>query len=844
MKKSLLLTSITILFVVAANAQQWMKAPYLKTDKQTADYFTICNAFNQYWGNKPYEKGHGYKQFKRWEYFMESRSYPDGKLYNPQRYLNAKNDFAKKYSDNSVSKYSGNWSPLGITEWTNGNSGYNPGNGRINFIAVHPTNPNTILIAAPSGGIWKTIDGGATWNTTYDSLTLLGTSCVVFDPVNPNIVYVGTGDRDASDTQSLGLLKSVDGGNTWQTTPLTYSTPNSNSINKILINPLKTSTIFFATESGVYRSLNAGNSWTQIYSGSRVTDLKYRPGDTTTIYGGGEKFIRSVDNGQTFNPVTSGTPDHAARFEIAVTQADPNYVYILVANDTNYAFRGIYRSTNSGANFSTRCELPNILGYDQSGNDDAGQGWYDLAIEASPTDAERIFTGGVNVWTSADGGVNMSLVSQWYYNSGFEYTHADIHFIGFYGSKLYVGSDGGIFVSADQGNTFSDLSAGLGITQFYAMGTNGKNPDIIAAGAQDNGSNILQSGAWTHIYGADGFEAIVDPVQDGRVFSSWQNGGINRSDDYGDNQTDISVYTDPVGGAWLTPYCMHPSDHLMLFAGYGDVYKTTDAGNTWNAISTNLTSGSSIKELAVAPSDPNTIYASVSSGLYRTHDGGSTWQSSTPFPGLYIKSIAIDETNPNKLWICGTSSSQDRVLYSVNGGQSFTNITGTLTDLGFNCIVHQQGAYDALYLGTETGVYFRDTLSNQWVSFSVNLPNVIVSELEINYNLGLIRAATFGRGIWETFLSSTGINEEINNSELLIFPNPAGSIVNIEFQEPLKNDCELLLFNIIGKKLASVKALKGSKTQQINLEKFVSGTYFLRAEINGKLVIRKIIHVN
>jgi hypothetical protein len=291
---------------------------------------------------------------------------------------------------------------------------------------------------------------------------------------------------------------------------------------------------------------------------------------------------------------------------------------------------------------------------------------------------------------------------------------------------------------------------------------------------------------------------------------------------------------------------MHPSDHLMLFAGYGDVYKSVDAGTSWNPISTNLTGGSSIQKLAVAPSDPNTIYASLSSVLYRTHDGGTTWQSSSPYSGLYINSIAVDETNPNKLWICGTSSSQDRVMISQNGGANFTNITGTLTDLGFNCITHQKNANDALYLGTETGIYYRDTLSNQWISFCTNLPNVIVNELEINYNLGLIRAATFGRGIWESPLynSGAGIKESRNNSEFSVLPNPAASYINVAFSSPLKNDCELILFNISGKKILSVHAVKGSVSKKINMEELVSGTYFVRAEIDGRPLIRKIVHIN
>ena len=491
MRNIRILIILFFIIPIAVLAQPWMKAPYLKKANEKADFFEICQAFHNYWGNAPYVKGKGYKQFKRWEYINFPRCYPDGAILSTERYYKAVQEIVKDYKAGGERADNSSWTPLGITDWENGPNGYNPGNGRINTVRVDLTNSQVLYVGSPSGGLWKSIDGGNTWNTTFDEMPHLGVSTIAIHPDSSNVIFIGTGDRDAYDTQSIGIYKSTDGGNTWLPSGLNTADP-WNSINKILFNPLNPTTMFAATGYGVYKSTNSGHNWTNVYSSSGVKDLVYNPADTSVLYGSGGYFIRSDDGGSTFTQNTL-LPNDTIRLEIAVTPANPAYVYVASSNAANQ-FGGLFRSIDAGLTFTLKSDTPNIFGYEMNASDSAGQAWYDLAIAASPTDADQIFVGGINVWKSDNGGQNWTISSHWVFDTLLIYTHADIHYLGFSGNRLYCGSDGGVFYSDDVGLTWTDISAGLGITQFYRIASSPIDPNFIVAGAQDEGSNKLQGG--------------------------------------------------------------------------------------------------------------------------------------------------------------------------------------------------------------------------------------------------------------------------------------------------------------------------------------------------------------
>jgi len=861
MKKAIFLMLLIGLAIHTVHAQPWMDSVYLGKNKSKANFFDIQKAFYKYWGDRPIsnlkndnnakneskesELG-GYFQFKRWEYLNAAISYPDGKLPSPLKYWNEylKFNASEKKPDKDV--LTNSWTPLGLLNWTCGNSGYSPGNGRVNAITVDPNNPSVIYIGSPSGGVWKSVDGGATWNTGSDYMPRIGVSTIAVDHNNSNIVYIGTGDRDASDCAGIGILKSTDAGATWNMTGM----DNSSSgvvVCRMLINPQNSNSIIAACGDGMWKSFNAGATWTK-WSGSSAQfyDVEFKPGDTTIVYAAtGGAFYKSTNGGLTFTNITSGLPSSCDRYEIAVTPANATYVYVVASNNSDDTYKGLYRSTNSGTSFTTRSTTPNVLGYATDGSDNSGQGWYDLSMAVSPTNADEVYLGSINQWKSTNGGTSWTNLTDWTYppNVAGQYTHCDIHEMIYPagGTKIYTGTDGGVFYSANGGSTWTNISSGLGITQCYAMGGTEANANLIVAGMQDNGINKYSgSSTWSQLYGADGFECAIDSTNSNVMYAEVYNGSMMKSTDGGNNwSTDVQ----PSGqsGAWCTPYFIHPTNHNLLFMGFNDVYKSTNGTSSWTAISNNLCS-SSLTSLASAPSNANYVYAAYTSDLYVTTNGGTTWATKTPNSSISITGITVDKNNPSKLWICGTGTSASKVYVSTNAGNTWTDITGNLTNLGFNCIIHQRSANDDLYLGTQVGIYHKDSTSANWTSYNSNLPNVSVSWLDINYAAGLIRAATFGRGIWESALYTVvNVKENELNNLLTVFPNPAKDNFTVQLNIETEKNIRLSLFDVIGRVVKSVDmgSLK-SLNYSFDVSNLVEGTYFIKVEAGDSFVVKKV----
>lgn len=754
MKK--LLRSLIAIAVIASvskigSAQTWFEM----MDDPNANFYDIQAAFNQYWQGKDHtEKGKGWKQFKRWEWFMEPRVYPTGERFSPdlayRNYLQWLDEQPAHRSPN------GNWVSLGPnTVPSNGG-----GAGRINKIAFDPQNSSIMYCGGPASGLWKSTNGGSSWTlvTSSNNWGSMGVTDIAIHPTNSNTIYVATGDGNASDTYSIGLLRSTDGGNTW-TNLQNWTINQQRTISRVLINPSNPQIIMTFGSNGIWRSTNGGTSWTQVSTAS-CKDAEFKPGDPNTVYAAGSSFRRSTDGGATWTTVSLPLTG-IGRIAIAVTPANPNYVYLLAANNSDSGFRGLMRSTDSGASFTTRSTTPNILGWD-NGGDSGGQGWYDLCIAASPTNAEEIFTGGVNIWRSTNGGTNWTLNSHWYGGFGKPYVHADIHYLTFgpgSGTTVWAGTDGGIFRTTNSGTNWSDLSSGLNIAQIYRLSVaqQAASPNLTLTGWQDNGTNRLQGPNWSQRLGGDGMECIISHTDTSRMLGSLYYGEILRSTNGGGS---FSAWVNSGGsgvnadGAWVTPYVMSATDHNRVFIGKNQVYRTNNAWGTtsWTQVG-NITTGGNITALAVAPSNDNYIYAAKGSALWVSTDG-STFVNRTPSGGGSITYIAISNTDPNKAWITFSGFGSTKVMMTTNAGQSWTNYSTGLPAIPANCIVYQNNSNDALYVGMDIGVYYRDASMSSWQAFNNGLPNTIVNELEIKYSSQRIRAATYGRGLWESDLYS------------------------------------------------------------------------------------------
>jgi PKD repeat protein len=730
-----------------------------------ANFYETQAAFNAYWQDRPYERGKGYKQFKRWEYKMAPRVYPSGDVkLASQTYRNYKQWEDERAAAGIPKSTNGTWSIVGPTGKPTGG-----GAGRVNFVRFDPNNTNIMWAGTPDGGLWKTTNGGTSWTTNTDQLAVIGCTDVAIDPTNTNIMYLATGDDFGTDTYSIGVLKSIDGGATWNTTGLTWTVNQGRTIGKILINPSNPQIVMAFSSAGIFRTTNGGSSWTQPAGTFACSDAEFKPGDPQTIYACGTSFKRSTDGGLNWT-TAAGLPSstNLSRMSIAVTPANPAYVYILNAG-TDYGFFSLVRSSDSGANFTTRMaktSTNNILGWD-SGSDTGGQGWYDLAIAASPTDAETVFTGGINIWKSTTGGSSFTKTSVWT-SSTSTYVHADIHdliFLPGSGTTIFTGCDGGVFKSTNTGSGWSDLSSNLAIAQQYRFSLSTSSANLILAGHQDNGTNRTSTTSmttWTEVGGGDGMDCFIDRTNNNRQISSIYYGQYYRTLT---GATTFSSITNPAGeGAWVSPIKQDPVDaNIAYSAGRTALYKSSNiwaSTVSWTTMGTPQGTGSII-EMAIAPSNNQVIYSlkTGSGGVSKSTNGGTTFTScANPTTAAAPTWVAVSNTDPNVVYVVYSGySASNKVFKSTNGGTSWTNLSTGLPNVPVNCIVYHNGnsAGDGIYIGTDVGVYYRDNSMTSWVDFSAGLPNCAVSDLEIYYATGRLRAATFGRGTWDSDLYSS-----------------------------------------------------------------------------------------
>lgn len=711
--------------------------------------------FNSKTGKRREEKETpGYEVYKRWEAFMEPRVYPSGDLTLPSTsYVEAV--AASQASSTNRSMPAGAWTHFGpATAPAGGNVG------RVNFVRQDPTNTSTIWVGSPSGGLWKTTDGGSTWNTGTDNLSLIGVSDIAINPANTSIMYMATGDGDASDTYSVGVLKSTDGGVTWNTTGLTWAVNLGRVINRLLINPSNPNILIAACSNGIYRTTDAGVTWTQVLTGASMKDAEFKPGDPTVVYACGTRFYKSTNSGQNFTQVTAGLPASTAvdRLAVAVTAADPTYVYVVAGSAADDGFYGLYRSVDSGTNFTTRSTTPNLLGWSSTGNDAGGQAWFTLAIASSPTNKDEVVVGGVNIWRSTNGGTSWAINAHWT-ATGAPYVHADIHDLVYQnGTTLFSGCDGGIFRTSNNGTSWFDISSNLKIAQMYGFGQSTSNATITLSGWQDNGTNRSSGSTWAEVMGGDGMKAFIDWSNDLYMYGEQYNGDFNRSSDGGNNWTAITSGITETG-PWVTHWMQDPVTAATLYAGFDNVWKSTNRGSTWTKISTFSTSGK-VYSIAVAPSNPQVIYAAKSASIQKTTNGGTSWTNITgtlPVSSASITYVAVSPTNPNKVWVTFSGySSANKVYHSTDGGTTWTNYTTGLPNLPVNCITYQKFTSNGLYVGTDAGVYYRDSTMSSWLAFNTGLPNVIVTQIEIHYGVGKVRASTYGRGLWESPVYTSG----------------------------------------------------------------------------------------
>jgi len=798
----------------------------LKEIQESAEnYFTI----------KGKGKGSGYKQFKRWEYNAIRLQDEQGHLKNELSNIEELNQLNKINNKNGLKSASitGSWEALGPVSY-HATSGYNPGVGRITSISVDNRNPNHIIVGSETGGVWRSGNKGKTWTPLCDNFSNMRVYALAIDPTNSNVFYWGS---------SNGIIyKSNDAGASW-TKVATFS--HFGNVNKLLIDPTNPSKVFATCSyNGIFKSTDGGRNWQKVTNDYTGLDIEFKPGDYNTIYATGSQFHKSNDGGKTWSTIT-GTFGSGVKM-IGVSPDEASTIYVLEEKDG--MFGGLYVSTDNGSNFTKKNHADkNYFGYSIDADDSRGQAPRDMAIAVSPHNINEVHIAGILTFRSIDGGSSFTATSDWIpYNASYSnigYCHADVDDMAYFGNELYVVTDGGVFVCENTANVnadyYKDLSTGMGIHQFYRIGLSNTDPVIISGGAQDNGTSAYVNGSWKSWLGADGMESFVDKNNHSIFYGTMQEGILCKSED-GANSfyyvTPLDNNENELEGNWVTPFEQDPIEENRIYAGYNQVYKSDDGGNKWIAIS-QIFSGN-LNHLKIAASNNKVMYVALGYELYKTTTGEGMWSKISGFTG-YINSIAIHPTDPNRVAIATTSS--NKIYITTDGGDSWQVKNTGLPNFSALCLVWDK-VDNGLYLGMDYGVYYINDNLSAWQLYNNLLPNVMINELEINFADNKLYAATYGRGLWRTDLyknTATSAKDLETTVNYNIFPNPASSILNIQWKEPGKK-AELRIFNVHGKLVYYIKEADLNNFA-IRTDDFTNGIYFIRINSSKGIYTQKIV---
>lgn len=684
----------------------------------------------------------------------------------------------------------GQWTALG------------PGNigGRVRTIAINPLDANHILLGSVSGGIWKSTNGGGSWAPVNDFMGNLAVSSLVFDRLNPNVVYAGTGEGffPSDAVRGFGVFRSTDAGQTWSLLPSTN--PGNADFGWFWVNRLAAhgSLVVAATRTGVFRSTDFGNSWTRTLD-RQAFDVRIdtRNSDNVVV-GHNQGYVSaSADGGRTWTTTLLGQTSGdwvGGRVEIAFAKSQYGSVYA----SADIGSGAVYKSTNGGFSWSLVSDASYV------GN----VSWYNNAIWVDPTNSEHIIIGGLNLKRSFDGGRTFSLISKW---EDAPYSpHADHHAIvsdpdydGISNRTVYFGNDGGIYKAANIYNVNSDrtsngwtnLNNGLAITQFYSgAGVASAGPRIIG-GTQDNGSLIYTgTDRWSTFFGGDGGYSAIDPNDGNYIYGEYVYLSLHRSTTGLSSAPQANWICDGIGDAWrgacggtgqanfIAPFILDPNNSNTMLAGGASLWRSVNikAGTpTWSSIKPSI--GSLISSIAVAKNNSDIIWVGYNDGtVFKTVNGRSTSPIWTMVKGPNYRmalKILIDQDSISTVYVTYGGYDSGNVYKTVDAGNNWTDISGALPQTPVRSFARHPLNANWLYAGTEVGVFASTNGGGNWSVINDGPANVDIDDLFWFDNTTLV-AATHGRGIFKTTVASktepvrTIRLSKIGNGSVL--SNPAG----------------------------------------------------------------------
>lgn len=703
--------------------------------------------------------------------------------------------------------------------------------GRVVDFAVNPYNHSEYFVAAASGGVWKTSNAGITYNPVFDGEGAYSIGCVEIDPANTNVVWVGSGENNNQRSVAYGdgVYKSEDGGKSWKNVGL----KNSEHIGMIAIDPKNSDIVYVAAygplwspggDRGIYKTTDGGKTWKQILFVSENTgfnEIHMDPRYSNVLYacahqrrrqvfayisGGPESNIyKSTDGGVTWDTLRKGLPEvDKGRIGLAISPVNPDYVYAIVEAADKKG--GVFRSTNRGESWDKM-------------SDNVTSGNYYQEIFCDPKDVDRVFYVDFWVMMSRDGGKTFNKIGE-------KYKHVDNHALWIDPDDtrhLLVGCDGGVYETYDFGANW-EFKANLPVTQFYKVAVDNSFPFYyVYGGTQDNNSlgvpsrttsaNGITNADWFFTLGGDGYETQVDPEDPNIVYPQYQYGGLSRFDKKSGENVDIR----PVEGEnepalrwnWDAPLLISSHKHTRLYFGANKLFRTDDRGDSWTAISGDLSRQLDRNKLplmgrvwsmdAVAKNQSTDIYGQLVSisesyfdenhlvvgtddGLiWVTRDGGKNWTKVDNIPGVpertYVNQIIASQHDKNVFYATFNhhryGNFKPFVYKSNDGGITWTPIIGNLPERGSVYTIAEDAIdKDLLFVGTEFGVYFTKDGGQKWIQLKGGLPTIAVRDIAIQKRESDLVLGTFGRGyyILDDYSPLRNIKKDDLNKEALIAP--------------------------------------------------------------------------
>jgi photosystem II stability/assembly factor-like uncharacterized protein len=730
-KKALFVILLGLLTIAETNGQDDLRSILYSSEQ----FESIVQRGEQYFRNKypgtplrslsrgQYRDGE-YVKFMRWQSYWENTLNPDGTLGDPTAYWRTQNT-RQNQRKQAVSPYLGvNWTNISYPDYIISQIGL----GRTTSIGFHPTNANIFYVGAAIGGVWRTTDGGQTYTPLGDALPFMAVSSIVVKKDRPDHLFIAVSDHVWYGPPGIGVYKSINSGQTWQPTALSFDLADNVQLYWIEPDPTNPDKMFVATSAGLYVTLNEFQTVTKV-NDLNTFNVRIHPGNSNIVYQGGSngEFLRSTDGGSTFTQIQDFGN---GRVYMATSSASVNRVY--VRNETT-----MYKSTDSGASFPGSVRLP----------DNTGLFLFD------PADEDRLLFGyiGVNTVTqrSDDDGANLYSTSHWLGQNNLPLIHVDQR--NMFANPLepdyvYYCNDGGVYRYKISTNSFENLSDGLMITQFYDIAVSQTDENVLGGGSQDNGNVYRQSdGTWgDYAPTGDGMNQEIDPTDANTRYWSYQNGAINRW--VNGSNTSIAPPGQNGKGAWETPFRLDPNNPSRLLIGYDRVYASTDKGTNWDDISGAIFGGD-LEEIAIAKSDSERIYASRGNSLFVKSTADNTWTTRT-MPGS-ISDLEVDPYDFNVVYITVPGfTAGNKVFKSTDAGANWTNISGSLPNVSTGAIEIYEELPGGLFVGTDAGVFYRDNTLADWQEYG-QLPHTRVEDIEIQYAAKIIRIGTHGRGVLE-----------------------------------------------------------------------------------------------